>query len=181
LLASSQFDQTYLNVASNLDSIGSYIRAGGTWVVNYSRRYDLDLLPGAEDVVFVSDYGEGIDVLAPASGLVTGPGGTIDDSTLDRGIRYGFTRSALPAGATAILSTNNASQVVAFDYPLGLGQVVVHTIAVEFYDDGSHPIGEVFHPNLFAFAGTFRDTGDFLLADDLFLTVLPPCGSISVA
>ena len=64
---------------------------------------------------FIFRTGADINVLDTSSGLLDGPGGAIDDSTLDGGTHsvHGYTSSALPATANAILSTAIPSQVVA--------------------------------------------------------------------
>ncbi|MFV2070562.1 MAG: Ig-like domain-containing protein, partial [Pirellulales bacterium] len=168
VLAGEQSSRTYSNVVSNMAPITTYVESGGVWVVNFAAAgvpfpYSFDVLPGADGVEFIGQTGADINVLDPTSGLITGPGGTIDDTNLDGGnaSTHGFTASSLPVGADAILSATDPLQVVAFDYPLSRGRVIVHTIPVEFYDGGPHPIGQVFHRNLFAFATLESDSSDF--------------------
>ena len=104
----------------------------------------------------LNNYDSDINVIDSSSGLINGPGGTIDNFNLDDGnySTHGYTTSSLPPGANSILSTGISSHVVALDYPLGDGNVIVHTIPVEFYQGGPHGIGKIFHRNLFNFAAS---------------------------
>ncbi len=163
VLAGDQSSTTYSTVQADLPLIQSYVSSGGVWVVNnangnLSLPYGYSLLPGASGVSFVALGGTDINVLAPTSGLINGPGGTITNTTLDGGTYsdHGYTSSTMPAGGTAILSTATASQVVCFNYPDGLGQVIAHTIPVEYYG-GTGNFG-IFHENLFNFAASFATT-----------------------
>ena len=173
VLAGSQSTTTYSNVQTNLARIQAYVAAGGVWVVNdasssMSTPYGYTLLPAAAGVTFVTLGGSNIDVLAPGSGLINGPGGTITNTTLDGGnySDHGYTTSTLPPGSTAILNDGTASQVVAFDYPDGLGHVICHTIPVEYYA-GTGNFG-IFHKNLFNFAASFANaSGNDYYSDQL--------------
>ena len=158
VLAGDQSSTTYSNVVANLASIDAFVSQGGVYVINYaagsvSRPIAYDVLPGADGVSFVGSTGADINVVDASSDLITGPGGTIDDTNLDGGnsSTHGYT-STLHEGANAILSTGASNHVVAFDYAFDAGQVIVHTIPVEWYEGGPHGIGAIFHRNLFNFA-----------------------------
>ena len=159
VLAGAQSSSTYGNVVQNMPSIENYVNSGGVWLVNYAAPdaqlpYSYDVLPGANSLTFTGQYGSEINIVTANSDLITGPGGTITNTNLDGGnySTHGYTASLMPANATSILSTNNASQIVAFDYAYGSGNVVVHTLPVEFYNGIGHGIGQIFHRNLFNFA-----------------------------
>ena len=161
VLAGDQSSTAYAAVQSNISRIEAYVAAGGVWVVNYaassaSLPYTYDVLPDAAGLSFIATSGTDINVLAPTSGLISGPGGIITNTTLDGGTSsdHGYTTGAIPAGGTSILSTGTASQVVALDYGYGLGHVLVHTIPVEYYNALGN-FGQIFHKNLFNFAGSF--------------------------
>ena len=158
VLAGDQSSTTYSNVQANMSRIESY-RERRRLVGCQLRRhyvaelpYSYDVLPRAPGVSFVGQSGTNIDVLAPGSGLITGPGGVITNTTLDGGSSsyHGYTTSTLPAGAIAILDTSVPSQVVAFDYLYGSGHVVIDTIPLEYYNAVGN-FGHVFHQNLFSF------------------------------
>ena len=161
VLASDQDSDTYGNVATSIAAIESYVSGGGVWVVNYAAGdidlpYTFDVFPGAAAIEVEAGIGSDIDVRDATSGLIDGPGGTITDMNLDGGFWafHGATTSVLPSGGNAILSTDDPSEVVAFDYPLGSGYAIVHTIPIEFYGGGPSAIGETFHRNLFNYAAS---------------------------
>ena len=179
VLAGDQNTSTYSNVVANFSHIESYVAGGGVWLVNYveggSSVYSYDVLPDADGVAFSYSSTSDINVLDPQSALITGPGGTITDSNLDgyNSSAHGYTLSALPSGANAILSTGLSSQVVAFDYPFAAGHVIVHTVPVEYYDGSSGGIGQIFHRNLFNFAAGFGvEVGDYYSVETITGDVL---------
>ncbi len=167
VLAGDQSATTYANVQSNMGRIESWVSGGGVWIANNAAAatnpYTFDLLPGAAGVTFTTSTGAAIDVLAPSSGLINGPGGTITNTTLDGGTSsyHGYTVSSLPAGSVAILSTATATQVVAFDYVFGSGHVITDTIPIEFYNATGN--FAIFHTNLFNFGASVitGGAGDF--------------------
>lgn len=172
VLAGNQRIEAYNNVVSNMRVIEDYVESGGLWITslaagNIEAPYRFDLLPGANDVAFTTQITSDIDVLDPTSPLITGPGGTIDSRNLDgvRRLVHGLNASSLPSEATPILSTDDPTQVVAFEYPAGRGRVIAHTIPVEYHDGGPHPVGQVFHRNLFSFASLEPDSSDFFVTE----------------
>jgi hypothetical protein len=95
-------------------------------------------LPGAPTYspTAAAAYPEADDIELPAgSPIITGPGGTLTATSLDRipagtGGLYNMThyypRSALPTGATVLLTTGNNDHVGAFSWNVGSGRVI-HT------------------------------------------------------
>jgi hypothetical protein len=172
VVAGDQSTSTYANVQANIGRVETYVAAGGVWAVNavggsnYSFGYDI--LPGAAGVTFSQLWGYDINVVTPSSPLINGPGGIITSATLDNGNQSygGYTTSPLPVGSTAILSTDVASRVVAFDYGYQGGHVLVNTIPVEYYD----AVGnfKVFHTNFFNMGASFVNTTD----DDYYSVTL---------
>ncbi|REJ69191.1 MAG: hypothetical protein DWQ31_05400 [Planctomycetota bacterium] len=191
LLAGDQSTKTYTNVADNLATIEAYVAAGGVWVVNNAASdlelpYGFDLLPGADGVTFETALSGDLQVVDPTSSLIEGPGGTITDLSLDGGLFsiHAQTSSPLPAGASAILSTTDPGQIVAFDYALGGGEVIVHTLPIEFYGDGPTTLGRIFLRNLFDYAAELASEYadhyrvEVLAGDALNITTfLPAAGS----
>ena len=90
-------------------------------------------LPGAPAAVIQYDPGSHID-LAAGSPIVTGPGGTLTNASLDSGnsSNHGFATS-IPAGSQAYLTTANPAEVVAFKYSSGTGSVVYSAIPFDCY------------------------------------------------
>ena len=90
------------------------------------------------------------------STLVTnGPGGVVNNSTLDGGnsSSHGFTASgSIPGSSTAIFSRSNPSEIVDFRYEFGMGDVYYSTIPLDFYLGGSSSFASVYAPNVVAYA-----------------------------
>lgn len=144
--------------AGNAAAISSFVTAGGVFVMNDRRVTDAgSVLPGAGGIAFSRDFNDdsAIDVLNNGTSLTNGPGGIINDSTLDGGnsSSHGFaTAGSLPAGAVAILSRTDTSQIVDFTYELGDGDVHYSTIPLDFYIGGGSNFGAVYAPNLLNYA-----------------------------
>jgi len=110
-------------------------------------------LPGAPTYSSSSAaaYPEADDIEIPAgSPIATGPGGTLTAISLDRipagsGGLYNMThyypRSALPAGATALLTTGNNDHVGAFSWNVGSGRVIHTETQSSFVLPGSASAG----------------------------------------
>ena len=89
-------------------------------------------LPGAPAVTVVSSGGNDIELPA-GSPIISGPGGTLNSTSLDNhGSSYhGYTTGPLPAGAIALLTTADPSQATAFVYGYGAGQVAYSAMPVD--------------------------------------------------
>jgi len=111
VLAGDQGDAFYSTIASNLSQIASFVANGGVYLVHHARSSGVppgDILPSGGGIAWTVYYGTDINILNPASGLITGPGGTITDTNLDGGnySLHGWADpTSLPAGADAILGT----------------------------------------------------------------------------
>ena len=95
-------------------------------------------LPGAPAITFTSYYNSGfcgLNSSIPAgSPVASGPGGTLDDGSLDSS---GFcaldsyaTSGTLPAGAMPFVTTTDANQVGAFGYQSGQGFVAFSSMSL---------------------------------------------------
>ena len=95
------------------------------------------LLPGAPVLNLTGSYGADINI-PPGSPVASGPGGTLDNSSLDGGnwSYHGYATAPLPPGATALLTTGNSSQIVAFSYAHGSGAVVYSAMPLDYYIPG---------------------------------------------
>ena len=89
-------------------------------------------LPGAPTVAVVTAYGDNIELPA-GSPIISGPGGTLNSTSLDNhnSSYHGHTTGALPAGAIALLTTADPSQATAFVYGYGAGQVAYSAMPVD--------------------------------------------------
>ncbi|MDI1254239.1 hypothetical protein [Thermomonas sp.] len=93
-------------------------------------------LPGAPAATIQYGSGSQID-LAAGSPIVTGPGGTLTNASLDGGnsSNHGYATS-IPVGSQAYLTTANPAQIVAFKYSSGAGSVVYSAIPFDCYLSG---------------------------------------------
>jgi uncharacterized repeat protein (TIGR01451 family) len=148
-----------------LADIQVWVNNGGRLIVH--DRSAGDLLPnpfllGTTGITTMRDTTSDIDVIPPGMNLVVaGPFGTINNSTLDGGnsSAHGYVpQNQLPPSASAFLSIGgNPSQVVAFSYPLGSGQVYYSTIPLDYYLDGggapvlNEALQQIYTPNVLAY------------------------------
>lgn len=114
-------------------------------------------LPGGGAITFVRgdsitlpavDDDANIQIVGGSTLVTNGPGGVLDDSSLDGGnsSSHGYGEAAtLPAGVK-ILSRFSASEAVDFSYDLGTGAVYYSTIPLDYYLGGG---GSVFPGNAF--------------------------------
>ena len=113
-------------------------------------------LPGASGVVVT--FGPGADIdLPPGSPILTGPGGTLTNTSLDGGnwSYHGYAALAtLPAGSTVLDTSADPAQVVTFAYSYGSGRVVYSTTPLSwYYGPGSvAAFRTTYAPNVIAWA-----------------------------
>jgi hypothetical protein len=145
-------------ITANLASINAFVLAGG--VLSFDDRNVNNglsastYLPGGAGVNFVRLLGANIDVSTPGTLVTNGPGGVINNTTLDGGnfSDHGYaTLASLPGGAVPILNNGDPTQIVDFSYHLGLGSVYYSTIPLDFYlaGGGNNPPGDAFR-NIYA-------------------------------
>ncbi len=142
---------------SRLGSIQAAVSAGMTLIV-HDRHVDNagSILPGGAGFDIVRDLSDSanIDVLDDGTRVTHGPGGVVDNSTLDGGnaSSHGFAVSAtLPADARRILSTGDHTHVVDFSYAYGAGHVVYSTIPLDYYLGSNTNFDRVYAPNVVAY------------------------------
>jgi hypothetical protein len=133
-----------LNFTSQLAKVHQFVANGGV-LVFHDRAVDTaeTVLPGAPgDIRRNFDDPANINVLDNTTLVTSGPGGVIDNTSLDAGTSssHGWIlASSIPPDARAILSTGDASHVVTYSYGFGTGKVVYSTIPLDFYLVGSGP------------------------------------------
>lgn len=121
------------------------------------------VLPGGSSITSTHTFGYNDINLLHLTNLITqGPGGVVDDTTLDGGgdSAHGYADSvSLPAGAVALMSSAVADEVVTFSYPYGLGWVVYSTIPLDHYLAGNNPAAfrEIYAPNVVAFGAALAN------------------------
>ncbi len=145
---------------SNLGSIATAVSNGMVLII-HDRYVDgaETILPGGGSFNIVRDFGDdaNIDVRDYTTSITSGPGGALDNSTLDGGSSssHGFTyANSLPFTARPILTRGNPDEIVTFSYQYGYGKVVYSSIPLDYYLDSNYPPGfsYVYAPNVIAHA-----------------------------
>ena len=149
------------NYTSNLANIQNFVSRGGVLMI-HDRYVDVaeTILPGGSAFDIRRDFSDdaNIDVLDGSTRLTNGPGGAINNSTLDGGTSssHGFTiAGSLPVNARLLLSQADPSHIVTFSYPFGRGQVIYSSIPLDFYVrfQGYRPnFEQIYAPNAEAYA-----------------------------
>jgi len=147
---------------AHLGAISTFVSNGGRLIIH--DRFVTNaatILPGGGAIAFHRDFSDdaNVDILDWHSIAVNGPGGMLDNSSLDNGnsSSHGFADAGtLPAGSRAVLSRTNPSQVVTFSYCLGNGGVTYSTIPLDFYLAGSNPAAfrNLYAPNVVAYGAS---------------------------
>lgn len=143
---------------NHLAAITAAVNSGMTLIVHDRRVTNAgSVLPGGGSLVTVGQtFGASVDIPA-GSPILSGPGGTLTDASLDGGNQstHGYT-TALPAGGSILANTGNPAQGVTVQYPFGAGKVVYSSIPLDFYLSGSgnNPprdnLVNIYLPNLLA-------------------------------
>jgi hypothetical protein len=148
--------------------------AGGMVLMIHDRYVDdaESILPGGGSFNIIRDFADdaNIDVLNDSTLVTNGPGGTLDNSTLDGGTSssHGFAfADSLPGSAALILSQGDPTHVVTFAYGYGAGTVIYSTIPLDFYRDyGGNNFSDVYAPNVLAYAATNAQSGFSVTSTD---------------
>ena len=148
-------------IAGN-QAIDDFVRQGGVFVYHDRTVRDANtVVPGGEEIKFVRADGRDVDIVDPTSELLSGPGGTIDNSTLDGGNSslHGFgDANTVPQRTVALLQRGReAQELVDFVYPVDRGFVYYSTIPLDFYllnpNGGvNERLATIYAPNAIAFA-----------------------------
>ena len=159
---------------SNLGAIHNAVAAGMTLIIHDRFVENAEsILPGSSGFNIVRSFTDdsNIDVLDPSSTVTNGPGGVVDNSTLDGGnsSSHGFAiEGTLPDDAELILSTGDASNIVTFSYGFGAGNVIYSTIPLDFYLDGLGPaqvssnFRDIYAPNVVDYGAELAQGDDNL-------------------
>ncbi len=143
---------------SRLTEIQNAVNAGAVLVI-HDRFVDSaeTILPGGAGFNVVRDFSDAsnIDVLDNTTLVTNGPGGIVNNTTLDGGnsSSHGFAFSnSLPVAAKQILTTGDATHIVTFGYDFGAGAVVYSSIPLDFYRGGVTAFATIYAPNVIAYA-----------------------------
>ena len=113
------------------------------------------VLPGSPGS-FVRLLSNDTQVIDNTTLVTDGPGGLIDDTTLDLGefSSHGYVLGdTTPAGSVGILSKPDPNQWVTYSYPFGEGTVIYSSIPLDYYLDGtgSAAFRDIYAPNIVAY------------------------------
>ena len=149
---------------TNAADVNNFVSAGGV-LLYHDREVNAaeSVLPGGAGFNIVRSFSDdsNINVLNNTTTITNGPGGIVNNSTLDGGnsSSHGFSVSgSLPGTALQILSRGNPTEIVDFTYTYGDGDVYYSTIPLDFYLAGGGPpiVGDnfrnIYAPNVAAFA-----------------------------
>jgi hypothetical protein len=175
------------DIGANFSAIENFVSAGGVFLYHDREVANAgNSLPGGSTINFTRDLNTFIDVINNTTVVTNGPGGIIDNNTLDGGnlSDHGYALdSSLPASTTKILSSSLASDVVDFVYPFGSGDVYYSSIPLDFYLAGAGSntnFINIYAPNVLAYAGDLADENvaatPLPAALPLFLTMLAGMG-----
>lgn len=153
---------------SRLTDINTWVGNGGILVL-HDRYVDVaeTILPGGAGFNIVRDFTDDadIDVLDNTTLVTNGPGGLIDNTSLDGGnsSSHGFAIvGSLPGNGTFIFSRSNPTEIVTFSYTNGTGAVVYSSIPLDFYlgGSGNNPprdnMTNIYAPNVLAYGVSLR-------------------------
>jgi hypothetical protein len=146
-------------ILNNLAAIDAFVSGGG--VLSFHDRnvtqgaVDANqYLPGGAGISFTTALDTNIDIATPGTLVTNGPGGVINNTTLDGGnfSNHGWASLAtLPVGAVPIFNTGVATEIVDFYYQHGAGYVYYSTIPLDFYLGGGSAFRTIYAPNEAAF------------------------------
>jgi len=125
------------------------------------------ILPGGAGFNIIRDFSDdrNIDILDNTTLVTNGPGGILDDTSLDNGTSssHGFAvAGSLPGDSTLIFSRTNPDEIVTMCYAFegGGGAVIYSTIPLDYYlaGFGYNPprqnFAEIYAPNVVAYGAS---------------------------
>jgi len=138
--SNDDFGAEYLGALADIEAA---VNAGMRLVIH--DRYVTDgetILPGGGGFDIQRDFSddENIDILDATTLVTNGPGGVLDNTSLDGGnsSSHGFAVvGTLPGGGRFILTRSDIEEIVTFSYPFGAGAVLYSSIPLDFYLAGS--------------------------------------------
>lgn len=141
---------------ANLAAIASAVQNQGLVLVIHDRYVTgaSTILPG---VIGVRETGVNNAVIdfPVGSPILTGPGGTLTNASLDGGnsSSHGYVATGtLPGGSQVLAHRTATTEAVTFKYNWGAGQVIYSTIPLDFYLGGSSAFRSPYAVNVIAYA-----------------------------
>jgi subtilisin family serine protease len=161
--SNSNYGSEYL---SRLTSIQNAVENGLDLIIHDRFVDDAEtILPGGAGFQIIRDFTDdtNIDILDDTTLVTHGPGGVLNDGSLDNGnsSSHGFSvAGSLPEEAAMILSRTDPGEIVTMCYGFGTGSVTYSTIPLDFYLEGNGPepvrsnMKQVYAPNVVAYAAS---------------------------
>jgi hypothetical protein len=159
--SNSSYSAEYLGALADIEAAVN----SGMALVIHDRYVDIaeTILPGGAGFDIIRDFSDDADInILDSSTLVTdGPGGVLDDTSLDGGnsSSHGYAVvGSLPGSGTFILSRSNPDEIVSFSYSFGSGLVFYSSIPLDYYLAGAGPttvqqnMANIYAPNVVAYA-----------------------------
>lgn len=136
------YSAEYLGALADIESA---VTAGLSLVIHDRFVTDAELiLPGGGSFDIIRDFSDdsNIDILDDTTLVTNGPGGVLDDTSLDGGTSssHGYAVvGTLPGNGTFIMSRTSPDEIVSFSYPYGSGLVYYSSIPLDYYLAGGGP------------------------------------------
>jgi hypothetical protein len=151
------------SLINNAAAVSNFVAAGGVLLYHDREVGNAEsVLPGGAGFNIIRNFvdHQNINVLNNTTTVTNGPGGVVNNATLDGGnsSSHGFSVSgSLPGTALQILSRGNPTEIVDFTYTYGDGDVYYSTIPLDHYLAGFAPgfldnFKNIYAPNVAAFA-----------------------------
>ena len=121
--------------------VAAAVNNGMTLVVHDNSNGNWSYLPGSPLLTNAANPTDDDIDFQPGTPYLNGPGGTLDNTSLDDGNssnHEAVALASLPAGATVSATTANTSHVVTFSYAYGAGRVIFSTIPLQCYLPGGN-------------------------------------------
>jgi len=140
--SNGSYGSEYLGALADIEAAVS----GGLVLVIHDRYVSNaeSILPGGATFDIIRDFTDdaNIEILDDTTLVTNGPGGMLDDTSLDGGTSssHGYAVvGTLPGDGTFILSRTSPDEIVSFSYPFGSGAVYYSSIPLDYYLAGAGP------------------------------------------
>ena len=124
---------------ANMPALANYVANGGVLIIHDRYVDEAEaILPGLSGEDIVRDFSEDADVnfVNDFSATAIGPGGSLDDTSLDGGTssNHGFAfDNTLHADIARVQTTSDPAHIVSFAYAYGTGAVYYSSIPLDHY------------------------------------------------
>ncbi len=127
---------------ANRPALADYVANGGVLIIHDRYVSGAEtILPGLSGENIIRDFADAanIDFVNDYSAAAVGPGGSLDDASLDHGSwsNHGFAfEGTLNSDVARVQTTGDTSHIVSFAYAYGAGAVYYSSIPLDYYLSG---------------------------------------------